>query len=362
MIFSSRPDVSVPDPSSMMDLDGTSFVPSPLARYHQILFPALRLCQALLASLGGANRSAAAQVRHFVTSNEEMVRAILKNRQSWSLSHLQELSLLTGVVSRAFSAEDDDGSATSAADMERSAHASRVRRLMLSLVPICDLSEDAVRQVKAGVPEKSRGQAFTHLLEVVQNVATFALKAVAGASTRGTGAKFFQVVFSPSLSEARERGESEYYQSGVVFPNRPPSLGHLLVLVQNLVNVLLTGHSELTDLRGKLATVEHLSSGELSALLASSLSSSGVYYERLSASDKRSLASGFIRGAVRTKEHEERLAGGALEAAGFLCLRHLEYFLLHSSAEAPISSYQKAHRRIMGKFLSLFYSCCFRCW
>ena len=163
-IFSSRPDVSAPssDPSMMMDFgEEEPFVPSPLARYHQILFPALRLCQALLAALGGANRSATAQVRHFVISNEEMVRAVLKSRQTWTLSHLQELSLLTGVISRAFSAEDDDddnggggGPIQSAADMERSAHATRVQRLMLSLVPLCDLSEEAVRRVQAGMPER----------------------------------------------------------------------------------------------------------------------------------------------------------------------------------------------------------------
>ena len=41
-VFSSRPE-SVSD-------DG------PMARYQQILFPALRLCQALLSSLGSANR------------------------------------------------------------------------------------------------------------------------------------------------------------------------------------------------------------------------------------------------------------------------------------------------------------------
>ncbi len=146
---------------------------------------------------------------------------------------------------------------------------------------------------------------------------------------------------------------SEYYQPGVVFPNRPPSLGHLLVLVQNLVNVLLSNHAELTDLRGKLASVDQLSTGELTALLSSFSSAfpapRAAAHERLSASDKRSMASASIRAAIRVKEHEETLAGSSVEAAGFLCLRHLEYFLLHSNASAPLTSYQKAHRKIMGK-------------
>jgi nuclear pore complex protein Nup205 len=59
-VFSSRPDVS---PTSASDMDTDLFlIPTPLARYHQILFPALRICQALIASLGSQNRSATAQV------------------------------------------------------------------------------------------------------------------------------------------------------------------------------------------------------------------------------------------------------------------------------------------------------------
>ncbi len=143
----------------------------------------------------------------------------------------------------------------------------------------------------------------------------------------------------------------------MVFPNRPPSLGHLLVLVEDLANVILTNHSETTDLKAKLDTVEQLSTGELSALLASTAVSSSsstaaaqiVAHERLSASDKKGLAVSRIRGAIRTKEHEEGLAGSAVEAAAFLTLRHLEFFLLHSNSSAPLTSYQQAHRRVIGE-------------
>ena len=60
-VFSARPDLTPTASVALMEVD--SAVPSPLQRYHQILFPALRLCQALLSSLGGrANLSASAQV------------------------------------------------------------------------------------------------------------------------------------------------------------------------------------------------------------------------------------------------------------------------------------------------------------
>ena len=225
-IFSSRPDVTAAPSSNAMDVVGEeeSLIPSPLARYHQILFPALRLCQALLSSLGAANRSASSQVRHFVASNEELVRSVLRGgggaRGPWTLSHLQELSLLTGVISRAFSGDDgEDTAATSAAEMDKSAHLTRVQRLMLTLVPLCDLSEEGLRRLKEDLSPAGRGRGFTLMLEVVANVMTFARKAATGSSSRVVAGKFFQVSFAPSLAEARERGESGEFAT-VLFSSR----------------------------------------------------------------------------------------------------------------------------------------------
>ena len=61
-VFSARPDLTPTASVALMEVESAA-APSPLQRYHQILFPALRLCQALLSSLGGrANLSASAQV------------------------------------------------------------------------------------------------------------------------------------------------------------------------------------------------------------------------------------------------------------------------------------------------------------
>ena len=103
-VFSARPDLT---PTAIaMDI-GDPLVPSPLQRYHQILFPALRLCQALLASLGGkSNRSASSQIVHFITRNEDLVRTVLRSRPeaaaagSWSMAQLKETALLTGIIAR----------------------------------------------------------------------------------------------------------------------------------------------------------------------------------------------------------------------------------------------------------------------
>ena len=51
-----------PDPdAALLRRDEESLVGA-LERYHSVLFPALRLAQSVLASLGGENKSASAQV------------------------------------------------------------------------------------------------------------------------------------------------------------------------------------------------------------------------------------------------------------------------------------------------------------
>ncbi len=211
-VFSARPDV---DQELMMmeqdsyEEDSGFMLSSPLARYHQILFPALRLCQALLASLGAANRSAAAQVRHFLAANEELARSVLRWRPgSMSLAHLREMSLFTGLVSRCMSGDGQASDTTKPSDLQNAANVTRMQQMMLSLIPHCSLGKDQLRQLKAGVPESHYPKAFTLLLEVVANVLVFARNVMSGGGFAGGGSRFCQVVFAPSLKEANV-GEDE---------------------------------------------------------------------------------------------------------------------------------------------------------
>merc|ERR1719309_1867205 len=91
-----------PDPDSNL-LRGCEEGDS-LHKYQSILFPVLRVCEAVLASLGADNVSAAAQTLHFLTGHEEVVSLVLRGSAARSSLHpllLQELALLTAVVSRA---------------------------------------------------------------------------------------------------------------------------------------------------------------------------------------------------------------------------------------------------------------------
>uniref|UniRef100_A0A8C4NM45 Nucleoporin 205 n=1 Tax=Eptatretus burgeri TaxID=7764 RepID=A0A8C4NM45_EPTBU len=91
-MFSLRPE---PNPYQ----ESESFIPSTMERYRQLLIPALQLCSALLTSLAGQKRRAASQVMQFLTVHGDAVHAVLRC-QEVNLGALQEIALLTGIVSQ----------------------------------------------------------------------------------------------------------------------------------------------------------------------------------------------------------------------------------------------------------------------
>ncbi|MGH0127994.1 UNVERIFIED_CONTAM: hypothetical protein FKN15_028574 [Acipenser sinensis] len=80
--------------------DPSGFIPNPLDRYRQILLPALRLCQVILTSSTAQHQQAAAQVLQFLIVHSDTIHSILRC-QEVTAGSLQELSLLTGIISKA---------------------------------------------------------------------------------------------------------------------------------------------------------------------------------------------------------------------------------------------------------------------
>ena len=102
-VFSARPESAFPLISQQeANNDNDANTMSTMDIFHQIFFPALRLCEALLACLGPQNVSAASHVRHFIKGNENIFRAILHppTHESLNMAGLEELSLVTGVLSK----------------------------------------------------------------------------------------------------------------------------------------------------------------------------------------------------------------------------------------------------------------------
>jgi nuclear pore complex protein Nup205 len=117
-----------------------SFAPAVSERYHQLLFPALRLVQTILNSLGKQQRDASLQAFGFVSSHSEVVFSILKERSyAPTLAGLEEVSLVTGLVHMACVGLGDWVSGMGlrnlgSSNAELHASLTRIQRLMLSLL------------------------------------------------------------------------------------------------------------------------------------------------------------------------------------------------------------------------------------
>jgi nuclear pore complex protein Nup205 len=169
-VFSARPD-KLP----VVDDNGQDV----LGRYRQILFPALRVCQALLASLGRDNRSATALVLHFVAAHDEHVLEILKSArassETWTLAQLQELSLITGVL--ALSVQIAEENVSDYADLHLVASVSRIRKHLVALAPIFTPSEELTRRLHQRLPDdNSKTNAARFLREISFSVSRYTLK------------------------------------------------------------------------------------------------------------------------------------------------------------------------------------------
>ncbi|KAK1335114.1 hypothetical protein QTO34_004694 [Cnephaeus nilssonii] len=97
-VYDMRPEM---DSQGMFGMrDPPVFIPTPVDRYRQILLPALRLCQVILTSSMAQHLQAAGQVLQFLISHSDTIQAILRC-QDVSAGSLQELALLTGIISKA---------------------------------------------------------------------------------------------------------------------------------------------------------------------------------------------------------------------------------------------------------------------
>jgi len=200
-----------------------------LSRYHSILFPVLRLCESVLASLGSENRSAAAQSLHFLTGHEEVVALILRGstaRASLAPALLQELALLTAVVSRAATLDlRSEAAAMDATSFELSGQLARIQRQMLSLLQLFQVNESLVATLEEDVARSGAGLSRSLLvMQIVANVVSYSRAVV---SAGGSSARSCRLVVSPALLEVAEGGGSQA-------TGRPASLGLLVMTTRHL--------------------------------------------------------------------------------------------------------------------------------
>ena len=193
-----RPD---PDTSLLREMeDGGEDNGGHIAKYHSVLFPVLRLCQAVLASLGSDNMSAASQIVHFLAGHEELTSIILRGSAARSSLHpslLQELALMTSVVSRSkylspkwtkcFSQNifrsailDLKHDMMDASSLELQGQLSRMQKQMMALLHQFQINESLLNSLQSS----KHSQASTlHVLQIISNATSFARTLVLSASS-----------------------------------------------------------------------------------------------------------------------------------------------------------------------------------
>merc|ERR1719367_2096087 len=318
-VFSARPESAFPLISQEESNDGDREQMSTMDIFHQIFFPALRLCQALLACLGPQNLSAASHVRHFVKANENIFQAILHppTHESLTMAGLEELSLVSGVLSKCETLNERDNT-------NGNMHAKglfQLRQQMISLIHHFDLSEHMLRKVTkliGGVSHDKRKQdALSHLIKISCNLHMYArqvstrsqLNVDNSATGVGKYVKDCQVIFSPSFLDAN--GTNSYQQ----LSGRPVSIGQVLRSVEHLVIQFMKLHSSLSEDnidskqgRPGLPVLGSPNHDDLESNQHHTPYNSNMLY------------------------HLVRLAGASIESTVWISWRHLEHFLNYGNA------------------------------
>ncbi|KAF3819379.1 hypothetical protein GH733_013529 [Mirounga leonina] len=352
-VYDMRPEM---DPQGMFGMrDPPVFIPAPVDRYRQILLPALRLCQVILTSSTAQHLQAAGQVRRalgvegvtqsppfiiaqtrgidsaraftlvtlsvaalgvlqFLISHSDTIQAILRC-QDVSAGSLQELALLTGIISKAalpgilneLDVDVNEGSL-----MELQGHIGRFQRQCLGLLSRFGGS-DRLRQFKfqddnvEGDRVSKKDELELAMQQICANVMEYCQSLMLQSSPTFQHAV---CLFTPSLSETINRdGPRQDTQAPVIPYWRLPGLGIIVYLLKQSANDFFSYYDSHRRSVNKLQNVEQLPPDEIKELCQSVMP---VGVEKISTAQKYVLARRLI-----------------IETCLFILWRHLEYYLLH---------------------------------
>uniref|UniRef100_A0A8C4MDM3 Nucleoporin 205 n=1 Tax=Equus asinus asinus TaxID=83772 RepID=A0A8C4MDM3_EQUAS len=276
-VYDMRPEM---DPQGMFGMrDPPVFIPSPVDRYRQILLPALRLCQVILTSSMAQHLQAAGQVLQFLISHSDTIQAILRC-QDVSAGSLQELALLTGIISKAGLPG------------------------ILSELDV-DVNEGSLMELQGHI---GRFQICANVMEYCQSLML-------------QSSPTFQhavCLFTPSLSETINRDVVPYW--------RLPGLGIIIYLLKQSANDFFSYYDSHRRSVNKLQNVEQLPPDEIKEL-CQSVMPAGV--DKISTAQKYVLARRRLVKLINNRAKLLSLCSFIIETCLFILWRHLEYYLLH---------------------------------
>ncbi|XP_064417895.1 nuclear pore complex protein Nup205 isoform X2 [Latimeria chalumnae] len=328
-VYDMRPEMDSQGMFGMKDPSG--FIPAPVERYRQILLPALQLCQVILTSSVTQQQQAAAQVIQFLINHSDAIQAILRC-QEFSVGSLQELALLTGIISKAalpgvLSELDVDVSDKSLIELQ--GHVGRFQRQCLGLLNRFGGS-DRLRHLKLqeesaqGDRVSKKEEAELAVQQICANVMEYcqALLLYSAPTAQHT-----ICLFTPSLSEAVARdGTRPEMQSSVTPYWRLPGLGVIVYLLKQSASDFFRYYESHRQINNKLQNVEQLPPDEIKEL-CQSVVSAGV--DKISTTQKYTLARRHLIKQINSRAKLLSLCSYIIEICLFILWRHLEYYLLH---------------------------------
>ncbi|XP_056333845.1 nuclear pore complex protein Nup205 [Danio aesculapii] len=318
--------------------DSSGFIPSPLERYRQILLPTLRLMQVILTSTTTQHQQGAAQVLQWLIIHSDVIQSILHG-QDMSMGSLQELSLLTAIISKTAlpGALEMGQEINSAALMELQGHIGRFQRQSLSLL-VRLVGTDRARYLKqiedtvspSNLAEK-REEMEVAMQQICANIMEYCQTLLLQSSSE---AQFSLCLFSPSASEPAD----------VSIPSaRVPSLGLVLLLLKNSASDFFRYHDSHRQSLNKLERVEQLPPEELKELCQGLVSGSGGV-EKISSVQRNVLAKRRLVQLVNNRAKLLALCSYIIETCLFVIWRHLEFYLLYCTPTDPKDSLLPGYR------------------
>uniref|UniRef100_A0A7N4PRP8 Nucleoporin 205 n=1 Tax=Sarcophilus harrisii TaxID=9305 RepID=A0A7N4PRP8_SARHA len=304
------------------------FIPAPVDRYRQILLPALQLCQVILTSSMAQHLQAAGQVLQFLISHSDTIQAILRC-QDVSAGSLQELALLTGIISKAALPgvlSELDVDVTEGSLMELQGHIGRFQRQCLGLLSRFGGS-DRLRQFKFqdgvdGDRMNKRDEIELAMQQICANVMEYCQSLMLQSSPTFQHAV---CLFTPSLSETINREGRQDTQAPVVPYWRLPGLGIIVYLLKQSANDFFTYYDSHRQNVNKLQNVEQLPPDEIKEL-CQSVMPAGV--DKISTSQKYILGRRRLVKLINNRAKLLSLCSYIIETCLFIFWRHLEYYLL----------------------------------
>ncbi|XP_067276306.1 nuclear pore complex protein Nup205 isoform X1 [Pseudorasbora parva] len=318
--------------------DPSGFIPNPLERYRQILLPTLRLMQVILTSTTTQHQQGAAQVLQWLIVHSDVIQSILHG-QDMSMGALQELSLLTAIISKTAlpGALEMGQEINSSALMEIQGHIGRFQRQSLSLL-VRLVGTDRARYLKQieetvspGDLAEKREEMEVAMQQICANIMEYCQTLLLQSSAE---AQFSLCLFSPSASEPAD----------VSVPSaRVPSLGLVLLLLKNSATDFFRYHDSHRQSLNKLERVEQLPPEELKELCQGLVSGSGVV-EKIPSVQRNVLAKRRLVQLVNNRAKLLALCSYIIETCLFVIWRHLEFYLLYCTPTDPKDSLLPGYR------------------